>query len=207
MTKHSKIMFNYILICFFLFIGLMYWTNYMFDNNYIRETFSNDVPKTVSMPINTTSSCKNMCGPPNRCSITGTECLSDIDCYGCQPNTSPDLSNTFLNKNKQISGYSQAGKLSFLAPDYSPLIHDIGTKSKPLQGDPYIDPPSYNWGFDEWTKKNINMRTVYDKRYEVPPKTVFLSNYPPRPSITGEYMDSGPFASNATLVSKEVFKP
>ena len=99
------------------------------------------------------------------------------------------------------------GKLSFLAPDYSPLIHDIGTKSKPLQGDPYIDPPSYNWGFDEWTKKNINMRTVYDKRYEVPPKTVFLSTYPPRPSITGEYIDSGPFASNATLVPKEVSKP
>ena len=142
-------------------------------NNYIREAFADGVTHTVNMPINTTSSCKNMCGPPNRCSITGTECLSDIDCYGCQPNTSPDLSNTFLEKNKKISGYSQAGKLSFLAPDYSPLIHDIGTKSKPLQGDPYIDHPSYNWGFDEWTKKNINMRTVYDKRYEVPPKTVF----------------------------------
>ena len=128
---------------------------------------------TVNLPINTSTSCKNMCGPPNRCSITGTECLSDIDCYGCQPNSSPDLSNTFLNKNNQISGYSQAGKLSFLAPEYSPLIHDIGTRSKPLQDNPYIDPPSYNWGFDEWTKKNINMRTVYDKRYEVPPKTVF----------------------------------
>tara|TARA_Y100000816_G_scaffold174153_1_gene125272 strand:+ start:8832 stop:9455 length:624 start_codon:yes stop_codon:yes gene_type:complete len=207
MSKQKNNNITYALICVLLFIGLMYWTNRMFVNNYIRETFADGVTHTVNMPINTTSSCKNMCGPPNRCSITGTECLSDIDCYGCQPNTSPDLSNTFLEKNKKISGYSQAGKLSFLAPDYSPLIHDIGTKSKPLQGDPYIDPPSYNWGFDEWTKKNINMRTVYDKRYEVPPKTVFLSTYPPRPSVTGEYMDSGPFASNATLVSKEVSKP
>ena len=147
----------------------MFWTNRMFVNNYIRETFTDGITHTVNLPINTTTSCKNMCGPPNRCSITGTECLSDIDCYGCQPNTSPDLSNTFLNKNKQISGYTQ--------------------------------------GVDEWTKKNKAMKTVYDKRFKVPPKTVFLSSYPPRPSVTGEYMDSGPFASNATLVSKEVFKP
>lgn len=202
MSKQS-IMNIFLLICISLFIGLMYWTNFMFTNNYIRETFSDGVTNTVNMPINTKTTCKNMCGPPNKCSITGTDCLSDIDCYGCQPNSSSDLSNTFLeNNNQKIFGYSQSGKLSFLAPNYSPLTNDIGTRSKPLHDSPHIDPSPYNWGNDEWTKKNQDMKTVFDKRYKPPPKTMFLSSYPPRPSITGEYQDTGPFAANATLVPK-----
>ena len=37
------------------------------------------------MPINTTTTCKNMCGPLNRCAITGENCKSDVDCFGCKP--------------------------------------------------------------------------------------------------------------------------
>ena len=92
----------------------------LFDYNYIKECFDTNTTHDVDLPINTKYSCENMCGPPGRCSLTGTQCLSDIDCYGCQPNTSPDLSNTFLNKNKKIIGYDGAGKQSYLAPMYSP---------------------------------------------------------------------------------------
>ena len=104
--KNHKIIFA--LICLLLFIGLMYWTNRMFVNNYIRETFADGITHTVNLPINTTTSCKNMCGPPNRCSITGTECLSDIDCYGCQPETKKET-NECLTDN--VSPYDATGKL------------------------------------------------------------------------------------------------
>ena len=58
---------------------------------------SSDTSHTVNLPINTTISCENMCGPLNRCSITGQQCTSDIDCYGCQ-----NL-NTYINKPKIIN--------------------------------------------------------------------------------------------------------
>ena len=41
---------------------------------------------TVNLPINTTFECENKCMPPARCSITGQQCSSDIDCCGCNPN-------------------------------------------------------------------------------------------------------------------------
>jgi hypothetical protein len=41
---------------------------------------------TVNLPINTTFECENKCMPPARCSITGEQCSTDIDCCGCNPN-------------------------------------------------------------------------------------------------------------------------
>ena len=197
MAKQSIIV-VYALICIALFIGIMYWTNRLFVNNYIKETFTDGKTHTVDLPLTTIVSCENMCGPAGRCSITGTQCLSDIDCYGCQPNTSPDLSNTFLNQNT-VYGYSASGKASYLSPTYSPLIHDTGTKAKPLNDELYSNPPKYNWGVDVWTSKSNQMREIHDLTYRPPLTTMFLPLYPSRPSITGEFRYRGPFASNATL--------
>ena len=73
--------------------AIFYWGDYLIKNDYIRRerkegftTIPNINPETagstttVRLPINTTTSCKNMCGPPGRCSITGEQCVSDIDC-------------------------------------------------------------------------------------------------------------------------------
>ncbi len=202
MPKQSKTtwLYLYALICVALFIGLMYWIDRLFMNNYIKEAFLSGVTHTVDLPLTTLTSCQNMCGPPGRCSITGTQCLSDIDCYGCQPNTSPDLSNTFLNKNK-VYGYSEAGKASYLAPEYSSLVHDMGTQAKTLVEYPDTKPPVYNWGVDKWTKRRNEMRKVHDYTYRPPDNTLFLSTYPSRYSVTGENRYMGPFASNATLMA------
>ena len=194
----QNIVVMYSLICIALFVGLMYWTNRLFVNNYIKETFTDGKTHTVDLPLTTVTSCQNMCGPPGRCSITGTQCLSDIDCYGCQPNTSPDLSNTFLKKNK-IYGYSESGKSSYLSPTYSSLVHDIGTQAKPLNNKSYSNPPRDNWGVDIWTSKSAEMRKIHDKTYRPPTNTMFMPLYPSRPSVTGEFRSRGPFASNATL--------
>lgn len=199
MNKETKINISLALICVALFIGLMYWIDWMFINNYIREAFTNGKTHTVDLPLTTITTCQNMCGPPGRCSITGTQCLSDIDCYGCQPNTSPDLSNTFLNKNK-VYGYAQSGKLSYLAPEYSSLVHDIGTRAKPIGSEQYTEPPKYNWGVDVWSAKSKAMREIHDFTYRPPLTTMYIPLYPSRPSITGEFRYRGPFSSNATLV-------
>ena len=199
MSKQSKYLVVYALISVALFIGLMYWIDVLFMNNYIRETFVSGITHTVSLPLMTTTSCQNMCGPPGRCSITGTQCLSDIDCYGCQPNTSPDLSNTFLNEQERISGYSEGGKSSYLAPEYSTLVHDMGTKAKTLVEYPNTKPPVYNKGVDTWSKKASAMEEIHNLTYRPPSNTLFLSTYPTRWAVTGGSTNEGPYASNATL--------
>jgi len=189
----------YFVLTICLFALLMQATTYMFRNHYISEAFMSDTTHDVDLPLTTTTSCQNMCGPPGRCSITGTQCLSDIDCYGCQPNTSPDLSNTFLRENKFIIGDDAAGKKSYLAPMYSPLTHDSVYNAKPMISDPYAAPPDAYMGFDVWTSKAADMREIYDFTYLPSEDTPYISTYPMRYSATGQFRNTGPYASNASL--------
>ena len=86
--KHNR---NYFIVflaifSFILLIGLFYWINFLVKYNYIKEAFDNNselYSHTVNTPLTTTTSCKNFCGPPARCSITGQQCTADIDCPGC----------------------------------------------------------------------------------------------------------------------------
>jgi len=63
----------------------------------LKEGYNN-YSDNVDLPINTKYSCKNMCGPHATCSLTGEQCTSDIDCYGCQPTnqTKKNLMDFFL---------------------------------------------------------------------------------------------------------------
>ena len=198
-NKHVTIL---ALIFVFVTIGIFAWASYLFDSYYLYETFTDGKTHNVDLPINTTTTCKNMCGPPNRCSITGTQCLSDIDCYGCQPNTSPDHSDTFMQPtNNKIYKNDEGGKLSFLAPKYSTLIRDPTHNSKRLGGKLYSGPPKYNMGVDTWKSTFDDMREIHDFTYEVPADTPYLSKYPERYSATGEFIYKGPFAANATMTT------
>ena len=78
---------NIFLACFslILLIFILYYIHYLTKNKYIIECFSSSSPNTVNLPLNSTYSCSNMCGPNNMCSITNQQCTSDIDCSGCQP--------------------------------------------------------------------------------------------------------------------------
>ena len=129
------------LISFLLLICIFKWINYLVTNNYVklsqegfdtntqatRDTGSPDTSHNVDMPLTTTSSCKNMCGPPNRCSITGQQCMSDIDCPGCEPQVPPLSPSTGEN----IIGDDDAGKLTAgVTPNYSPLTTGFGTQTR-----------------------------------------------------------------------------
>jgi len=130
-TKQYKIIFLAI-ISFLLFIVIFKWIDYLSKNNVIKECFSStpsfgytskSTNHTVDLPLTTTYSCKNFCGPTARCLITGQQCTADIDCPGCQP-YSPPLQRTGCGP----PGDNDAGKLTWgMTPTYSPLTSGFGT--------------------------------------------------------------------------------
>jgi hypothetical protein len=182
-----------------LLVITILWTTYITKNHiHVCESFiTNDkngpnFSHTVNQPINTTISCKNVCGPLARCFITGEQCTSDIDCYGCQTESRYSEDYTFMH------GQNDAGKLTTeVTPTYSTLTTDIGTQAK-LYSKLIAETPKYNMGLDTWTKKFDDGQVLYDRRY-YPGDKPFMPNYPKRKTLSGEFEDDGPLPSNAYL--------
>ena len=86
-TKDSYYILFLAVTSFLLIVLIFYWIDYLSINKYIVESFqqlnnpslNNSTSHTVDLPLTTTYSCKNMCGPQARCSITGQQCMADID--------------------------------------------------------------------------------------------------------------------------------
>lgn len=179
---------------------IIFWTTYLVKNHiHICENFITNqlngpnFSHTVDQPINTTISCSNMCGPLGRCYLTGEQCTSDVDCYGCQKKTH-HVSRMF----KDVRGQNDAGKeTTEVNPTYSTLTTDIGTRAK-LYNKLLINPPKYDIGVNTWSKKFNEGQAFYDKRY-YPGKQEYIPNYPKRKTLSGEFEDDGPLASNAYL--------
>jgi len=123
--KHYSTLFL-VIASFILIIVIFKWIDYLTANTYITECFTagpvqeesgGATSHTVNLPLTTTYSCSNFCGPTARCSITGQQCSADIDCPGCQPYSPP------LKKSPDcIPGDNDAGKLTVgVTPRYSPL--------------------------------------------------------------------------------------
>jgi hypothetical protein len=195
------------LISFLLLISIFKWIDYLVTNNYVKlsregfdtntsDTGSPDTSHNVDMPLTTTTSCKNMCGPPNRCSITGQQCMSDIDCPGCEPQV-PPLSSS--NEGSNIIGDDDAGKLTAgVTPNYSPLTTGFGTQSRIVTSDKFSKPSMPNFGVNTWSSKFIKGRKLFDDRYK-PAGLKNMPSYSDRYSLTGEFIDDGPLPSNAYL--------
>jgi len=202
----------YTCLCLLLFLLIIYFVskNYIIIENfsYLDPVYSpydinTDTPETnhnVNLPINTTSSCQNMCGPNSQCSITREQCTSDIDCYGCQP---PNKENN-LYYNPDIKGLNDAGRLIYNQnPQYSILTTDIGTQAA-FFNKPYSKVPKPYLGVDKWMNSAAKGMQYYyhAQNYEYltnPDKFKNLPKYKTRESITGLYEDYGPLAANAIL--------
>ena len=186
------------LIALILLFVILNMINYLVKKNYIVECFtdgtiqeSSKTSHTVNLPLNTTYSCKNFCGPNSRCAITGQQCFYDIDCPGCQP-YSPPLSKT----TGCIPGNNDAGKLtSGVTPTYSPLTSGYGTKERVITKDLYAKPSQASFGSDTWGQSFNEGQELYNKRYK-PNQLQFMPNYPAMYSITGEFTNDGPLPSN-----------
>ena len=129
-------------------------------NSYsLKESYDN-YSHTVDLPINTKYSCKNMCGPQAICSLTGEQCTSDIDCYGCQPKKQNKNKNS-----KDVNPYDDNGKLTDMVPNYSILTNDIGTQAYYFKDK--INSPAfyYNKGINTWRETFDEEQYLYNKRY------------------------------------------
>ncbi|MCX8482828.1 MAG: hypothetical protein ORN50_04555 [Crocinitomicaceae bacterium] len=97
-----------------------------------------------------------------------------------------------------VRGQNDAGKeTTEVTPTYSTLTTDIGTRAK-LYNKLLIDPPKYDIGVNTWTTKFDQGQAFYDKRY-FPGRQEYMPNYPKRKTLSGEFVDDGPLASNAYL--------
>lgn len=63
-------------------------THYISNSEKMENFYgSPEYSHSVDIPLTTTYSCKNMCSSQSKCYLTGGNCTSDIDCYGCNPFT------------------------------------------------------------------------------------------------------------------------
>jgi hypothetical protein len=186
-----------------------------FDPNALLYGETNDprFTKTVNMPITSQYICKNKCSPKARCIITGEQCSSDRDCYGCQPNIPPPPE--YLTT-LEVKPSDAAGKTVYnINPRYSELTTDLGTMSDLIN--PGSKVPKLYMGVDEWTtsaniaqkefmrKQNEQQQLFEDKITFVygaaPVQFRSLPKYTPTDSITGIFTDYGPPGSNSYITN------
>jgi len=174
-----------------------------FESNIAKDTGSPTTTHTVDLPLTTKYSCKNFCAPATaRCAISGEQCMADIDCRGCNPYGS-NLYGSY-NKSPQIDnipGQNDAGKLTWgVTPTYSTLTTDIGTQAKLFtSNNKLLDKPlEANFGVNTWISDFKGGQELFDERYK-PAGLKFMPKYDKRYTITGQFTDEGPLASNAYL--------
>ena len=193
-----------------LLVGIIQWGDYLIKNGYVGQEafdpymqpfFPNGIqdsgsPLTshnVDLPLTTTVSCQNKCGPSARCYLTGQQCTADIDCPGCRPyNIFPKPASTY------IRGENDAGKISYLTPQYSKLTTDMGTQAKFFGKKVLGKPAEPNHGINTWrTKWNVGNKLFQDRYQDV--DLPMQMNYPARYLMSGEFIENGPLAANAYL--------
>lgn len=205
------------LISFILFIGIMKWIDYLFKHGYItscnnkhkhKENFNNanigaivdkgtpETSHTVNLPLTDPIDCKNKCINA-RCSASGHQCLSDIDCPGCLK----DYSNGPFDAKPQIKGDNDAGKLTVgTTPQYSTLTTDIGTHASIYNKDdkdnkvPAV--PAANFGPSIWRYSSDYAQNLFNKRYDNVGKSEFSISNSIIPTTTGMFNTKGPLPAN-----------
>jgi hypothetical protein len=172
--------------------------DYIVSQKYIIECFSpgffpesSKTSHSVDLPLTTTYTCNNFCGPQARCAITNQQCSADIDCPGCQPYSPP------LKFSKGcIPGNDDAGKLTVgVTPTYSSLTTGYGTKERIITKNFYSQPLQANFGYDTWGQTFNEGQKLFNKRYK-PNQLEYMPNYPTMYSLTGEFVGDGPLPSN-----------
>jgi hypothetical protein len=98
-----------------------------------------------------------------------------------------------------VPGYVHAGKLTWsVTPQYSPLTNGYGTDKMQITSNMYSTPAIANLGLDTWFSQFKKEEKLFNKRYKTD-KLEYMPNYPERYSLTGKFIEDGPFPSNATL--------
>ena len=197
------ISFYFALLTLLLGTIIMHWGLYLIHQGAIvrqrrKEPYLDygmpDTSHTVDLPLTTTTSCQNFCGPPARCSLTGESCLSDVDCFGCSPVVSPTR-----EAGEETPAFNHAGKILAVQPDYSVLTTDITRDRYAFVGKEDTPPPDYFKGTNTWSLPFSVGFQQYEATYA--PSLSFQEtpvSYPPgRVTLSGEFADDGPPAANS----------
>ena len=172
----------------------------------INDYNTPETSHTVNLPINTTYSCSNMCGPLARCSITGEQCTSDVVCFGCQPKVGLNGAGSSTNTSKKVRGQNDAGKLTAgNTPTYSFLTTDIGTQAKFFSTQNMAYVPQAYFGKNTWRNKFDSQEHKFFEANKIQKSDEKnLLSYPHRETTTGMFSDIGPLAANA-YISEDLF--
>ena len=235
LNMNTLINFSFLLIILFVLLIIIFAVKrtYNYENyeNYgacnstlnqdylvLKDTNTPETSHNVDMPLNTSFSCKNMCGPLSRCSITGEQCTSDVDCFGCIPSQScksnpivipVEAGLPLVEAFEGIKGLNESGKLTTnVVPQYSSLTIDIGTNAK-IYNDNNNDNNNYKstnvpkaqYGLNTWLKSFDAGLQIYKRKnnYEeniFPENFKYIPKYPLRETTTGLYKTDDVLASN-----------
>jgi len=149
----------------------------MNDNSNENQEYS----KTVDLHLTFPFSCKNFCGPVNKCAITDEQCSDDYDCHGCQ--NIPKL------------------KPPKVEPHYRELSNDNDQMDYLYPGSKNNLTPLYYSGGNEWINnfneamKLYNRKEIFNTELDDFEKKI-MSVYPTSISMTGQYYETTPSAYN-----------
>lgn len=141
------------------------------------ETSSPSYSHTVDLPLTTTISCNNFCGPQSKCAITGTQCTSDVDCSGCQP---PDYKRPQCNDN-----------------NYQPYTYDMKDYAYLSPNHKYVEIQKGYEGEDRWTQSFNKGLELYNRKMKANyPLDEYAEKYLPKYqttiSATGTFYETTP---------------
>lgn len=179
----------------------------------IYNSLSYDNPNTpltthsVDLPINTNFTCSNVCGPTARCSKSGNQCSTDVDCYkfGCQSLLKPPTKKQVENVEDEPEADNDAAILAYnQTPQYSSLTTDLGTEATVI--DENAELPRPYAGVPVWEETYNKQAQMADDelayKYSAAPEEYRTAPfYPVATTITGVFYDIGPTAANASTLS------
>ena len=200
----NPLIFSVLLVSFVF--AIFFFTNNKRDGFQLEDRGTSETSHNVNLPLTTTTSCSNFCGPQSLCAKTRDQCTSDVDCPGCQP----VVPATDKSYGPDIRGQNDAGKLGYFSPQYSTLTTDIGTQASFYYPASAIAPGSktaqvaianLGTGLTVAGKEGqrlFNLKNAYLRKQET--GLEFEPKYPARESATGLFVDKdAPLAANAFL--------
>ena len=179
------------------------------DNN--NDNNTNNYTHNVNMPLNDSQGCQNACYNA-KCSKTGKQCSTDIDCYqdGCQSLLKQVHDKFVAEQSAPIKPQSyipadtlETGRLVYNQnPQHSALTYDIGTTASVI--DMAAQAPRPYDGYKLWEPSyeaavklnNEKLANEYDAN---PEKYTMRPQYKQTKTATGLFYDNGPTAANSHL--------
>lgn len=186
MTKRNKLFILFVL--FFFFLIIINFKNREGYNNIYPSVNAWDVNTNVNLPLTTTQSCKNKCGPVGRCTFTNEQCVKDVDCYGCGHFPLYGTKPTNI-KGTRYSGKSLPGTNIL----YSDLTTSFGSDSAPID-DGMEEPVQYYKGYNNWQNKFDEGMKIYKKQYYTGENNYV--DYKERDTLSGDFVTTMPYSAN-----------